>query len=174
MTILGDWRHDSVDIPAQGLAVEKSATERERVALTTALNLLALDELSASYRVTHLAGGGYRLAGRLIAELAQACVVTLEPVRQSIDEAFEVEFWPDVLARDESEEAGVLGAGDVEVLDNGEIPVGRIVFETLSASLDPYPRKEGAEFSWREEDGGDSGKTSPFAVLSKLKDRKGG
>lgn len=174
MTILGDWRHDCADIPAQGLAVERSATESERSGLATALNLLALDELAARYRVTPLAGGGYRLAGRLVSNLTQPCVVTLEPVGQSIDEPFEVEFWSDVLARDESEEASVLGGGDLELLDNGVIPVGRIVFETLSAALDPYPRKEGAEFVWREENGGDSGKTSPFAVLSRLKDRKGG
>ena len=35
-------------------------------------------------------------------------------------------------------------------LIDGIIPVGRIVFETISAGLDPYPRKPGAEFTWAD------------------------
>jgi hypothetical protein len=56
------------------------------------------------------------------------------------------------------------------MLEHGLIPVGRIVFESLSASLDPYPRSEGAEFTWQ--DPKSESAANPFAALSKLKDDK--
>ena len=66
-----------------------------------------------------------------------------------------------------------LGNDDVEPLEHGRVPVGRIVFETLSAALDPYPRKEGAEFEWRDKkDGGQDQAPRPFDILSRLKDKR--
>ncbi len=166
-----DWSHKITDIPDAGLAQERIASEGERKALAAALGLLSLDEFGAKYRITALAGGGYRLAGKLAVELKQPCVVSLEPVAQSIDEQFDVEFWPQVALRDEAEEAGVLDEEDVEQLTGGDIPVGRILFETLSASLDPYPRSPEAVFDWHDATGTEGQKTNPFAVLSKLKDK---
>ena len=68
--------------------------------------------------------------------------------------------------------ASVLVGPDVDILERGVIPVGRIVFETLSASLDPYPRRPGAEFTWQDQHQVEPEETSPFAVLSQLKDKK--
>ena len=51
-----DWTHNVVDIPAAGLTREREATESERKAITGALGLLALDRLSARYRVEAIAG----------------------------------------------------------------------------------------------------------------------
>ena len=39
---------------------------------------------------------------------------------------------------------------DVEPIEHGTIEVGRVVFETLSAALDPYPRKSGATLEWQD------------------------
>ncbi len=166
-----DWTHKITDIPEGGLSQERAASEKECAALMAALGLLSLDVLSTRYRITALAGGGYRLAGTLDAKLSQPCVVSLDPVAQAIDEDFDVEFWPHVTLRDEAEEAGVLDDADVEQLTEGEIPVGRIVFETLSASLDPYPRRPDAVFDWQDTTVPSEQKSNPFAVLSKLKDR---
>ncbi len=55
------------------------------------------------------------------------------------------------------------------MLDGDRIDVGRIVYETLSAGLDPYPRKEGAEFDWADPKTGVADSANPFAVLKKLK-----
>ena len=98
-----------------------------------------------------------------------ACVVSLDPVAAFLDEAFDVEFWSEVASGDGGEDKTILDARDVETLENGSIPVGRVIFETISAALDPYPRKPGAEFSWSDTAPSPPEKVSPFAALSKLK-----
>ena len=65
----------------------------------------------------------------------------------------------------------MLDAPEVEKFEHGIIPAGRIIFETLAASLDPYPRREGVEFNWQDPQATEPEKASPFAVLSKLNDK---
>ncbi|MBN9292084.1 MAG: DUF177 domain-containing protein [Hyphomicrobium denitrificans] len=169
---LSDWTHNVTDIPAGGLDRERDASESERAAIAEALKLLKLDRLTTRYRIKLQGDGSYRLAGKVIAAVEQACVVTLNPVADDIDAAFDVEFRHEVDDPDDDEEASVLAGPDVDILERGVIPVGRIVFETVSASLDPYPRREGAEFDWQDPHQADPKETSPFAALSQLKDKK--
>ena len=71
----------------------------------------------------------------------QACVVSLEPVRTTVDEPVEWRFArpgagaPDDLAWDQ----------DVEPLEGAELDVGEIFAEELVLALDPYPRAADAE-----------------------------
>jgi hypothetical protein len=53
--------------------------------------------------------------------------------------------------------------------DGGNIPVGRIVFETLSAGLDPYPRKPTRNFVVRQ--GRARHENIVLSALSKLKSK---
>jgi uncharacterized metal-binding protein YceD (DUF177 family) len=165
-----DWGHKVVDVPAAGFRHEREATESERQAIAGALGLLALNHLSARYRIEAISGGAW-LSGKISADVDQACVVTLEPVNARIEELFDVEFWPHLEAGGNDEEASVLDAPEVEKFEHGIIPAGRIIFETLAASLDPYPRREGVEFNWQDPLATEPEKASPFAVLSKLKDK---
>ena len=167
---LRDWVHNVTDIPAGGLDREREASESERAAIAEALKLLKLGRLSARYRIKLQSDGSYRLAGRATAALEQACVVTLEPVADEIDAPFDVEFRHEVANAED--EASVLAGPDVDILERGVIPVGRIVFETVSASLDPYPRRQGAEFDWQDPRQSDPKETSAFAALSQLKSKK--
>jgi hypothetical protein len=65
-----------------------------------------------------------------------------------------------------------LSAAEIEPIQHGMIDAGRIVFETLSASVDPYPRRAGAQFEGEElGDAAAPGASGPFAALKKLKDR---
>ncbi|MFN0218192.1 MAG: YceD family protein [Hyphomicrobium sp.] len=163
------WSQAIADIPEGGLKRERTASDDECAATAKALGLLEASNLKAEYRIERLAGGGYRLQGRMAADVAQPCIVTLEPVADSLDESFDVEFWPDVRANESGQDARVLEGRDVEPLERGEIPVGRIVFETLSAALDPYPRKGDADFAWQDPQAGEPEKASPFAALARLK-----
>jgi hypothetical protein len=165
------WAHNIVDIPANGLVSTREATVAERQAITSALGLLALNVLAANYRIRSAAAGANRLSWKLRAEATQACVVSLEPVGARIESDFDVEFRPDLSEALSDEDLSVLSGPDLERLERGVIPVGRIVFETLSSALDPYPRREDAEFNWRDPHAEEPGKASPFSVLSKLKDR---
>lgn len=166
-----DWTHKTTEIPAGGYDGGRDATADERKTVAAELELVSLSTLKSQYRIKGMAGGGYRLHGTIQAALEQACVVTVEPVASTISAAFDVEFRPEE-EREPEDAAGdssVLSGPDVDLLERGVIPVGRIVFETLSGSLDPYPRKPDAEFKWRDAHATDEEKLSPFAALSKLK-----
>ena len=169
MNPLPDWTVATLDIPEGGFSRECAVSPDALDEFASALGMLSLASVLARYRIDRLAGGGYRLHGRLTAKGAQACVVSLEPVPANLDEPFDVEFWPDIPAKDGGEDKSVLEARDVEPLDDAAISVGRIVFETISAALNPYPRKDGAEFNWSDKAQSEPEKVSPFAALAKLK-----
>jgi uncharacterized metal-binding protein YceD (DUF177 family) len=166
-----DWIEKATDIPAGGLKRDRVAASAELQQIAQALDILKVDSFSSHYRITAIAGGAYRLAGTISADVEQSCIISLEPVSGKINAAFDVEFWSTVVPADDDEEASILSGSDVEVLEHGLIPVGRIVFETLSASLDPYPRREGAEFNWQDPKAEKAESANPFAALSKLKDK---
>jgi len=174
MNALLDWTHATTDIPERGLKRSRSATDAERAGLTEALDLLGCDSLDVSYGVGPVASGAWRVSGDLKADVIQACVVSLEPVPSRIAESFSVEFRRDAVGEHEQEANGdleIFSLVDVEPLRDDLIDVGRIVYETFSAALDPYPRKSGAEFTWSDPREAESAaRANPFAVLKKLKD----
>ena len=164
-----DWGHDISDISAGGLDVKRAATAAERVALAAALQILACETVQVSYRVTRAPAEGYRLKGKLNADVSQACVVTLAPVHETVTAAFDVDFRP------EDEVRGMDGGAvdldedvEVEPVEGKWLAVGRIVFEELATGLNPYPRRPGAEFTPLA-DAAEPLKENPFAVLAKLK-----
>lgn len=167
------WRHDLTSIPHGGIEVRRGATGEERARLAAALGLVACDRLEAHYTLKRAGSEHYALKGKLEAEVTQTCVVTLEPLAQHLEEAFDIELWPeDRMPRAAGGEREILSGKDLEALDNGTVDAGRIVFELVSASIDPYPRKPGAALDWSDpgdEAAGES--TGPFAALGRLKDR---
>ena len=172
MTSLSSWSHATTDIPDRGLSRERAASDSERGEIASALRLLSVEKLVANYRISSISGGAWRLAGDLSADVVQPCIVSLEPVPAHLDEKFDVEFWQGARADESGGDLSVLQGPDIEPLEGSEIAVGRIVFETLAAALDPYPRKSDAAFNWTEPPGSDEKKTSPFAVLAKLKGKE--
>jgi uncharacterized metal-binding protein YceD (DUF177 family) len=166
-----DWIEKTTDIPNGGLNRSREATADELADVAKALDILGVSNLSSRYRVVAISGGAYRLTGSVSAGVVQACIVSLEPVSGKVNANFEVEFWPELKSEESEEESEILNAAEVEQLDRGTIQVGRIVFETLSASLNPYPRRDGAEFNWQDPKSEGAGAPNPFAALSKLKDK---
>ena len=171
MAVLEEWTHNVSDIPAGGLKRERKASASECEAIAKALKIPALESLTTNYQIHALPGGGYRLSGSIQASVIQACIVTLEPLPAQVNEDFTSEFWPEPKSVDEDGDKAVLDGADIEPLQNGVIDAGRIIFEALSAALDPYPRKQGAEFDWHDPASQNPEKISPFAVLAKLKDK---
>ena len=174
MTFSLDWTHGTAEIGELGLSETRQASADELTALAGALEILSCERLCVRYEIASLGHGRFRLAGELEADVTQACVVTLDPVPARIHEQFAVEFWPQQdLVCDGVGERAILTGADVEPIEGARIDAGRIVFEHLSAALDPYPRKAGAEFRW-DEDGGEAvaPAENPFSVLAKLKPKK--
>lgn len=166
---LASWKHASTDIATGGLSRTRKASADECLALADDLGIPSVASLEASYRIAGLSGGGYRLSGDVKADVVQACIVTLEPVPALVADRFNVEFRADFATRDEKGDQSILEGADVEPLILGQIDVGRIVFETLSGGLNPYPRKQGAEFGWQDPALAKPELQGPFAALAKLK-----
>jgi hypothetical protein len=169
------WDHAVLDISESGLTAERRATPEELEAVARALELVACSSLTATYTIMPTGGGRYRLNGRLQASLQQSCVVTLEPVAEAIDEAFEVAFWPehDVPAP-ASGEIDIDDEPEIEPIVAGQIKVGQVVFECLAGAIDPFPRKADATLervaaSPRGQP--DDRSENPFAVLAKIKEK---
>jgi uncharacterized metal-binding protein YceD (DUF177 family) len=150
-------------LPSGGAVYDLKATPAERAALAGRFDLLALDRLEAEVRLERLAGGLLRLSAALRADVVQACVITLEPVHDRIDEPFTLLYRAGAEA---GETAMVLsGASElVEPLPSDILDIGEAVAQQLSLALDPYPRAAGAIGAASEE-----GRVSPFAALAKWK-----
>jgi uncharacterized metal-binding protein YceD (DUF177 family) len=167
------WDHAAEDIPKTGLAARRSASLEELARVATSLDLASCRVLQADYRIDPSAGGRYRLSGRLHAGVTQMCVVTLDPIDSTIEEDFVAVFWPEEeLPEPESGEVAIDEEGEREPIIAGRIGVGRVVFESLAAALDPFPRKPDAVLDWQPpaSQEGEGGKPdSPFSVLANLK-----
>ncbi|MBS4045345.1 MAG: DUF177 domain-containing protein [Alphaproteobacteria bacterium] len=168
-------------IGPQGLQMQLEADQAARVALARQLRILGVLSLKADLKlVPEAKAGHFRLTGQIEAEVEQACVVTLEPVRQQVSEGFVRRFGPETEVRPEAE----LGEDEAEWLDpdaddppdpviGGQINLGEVVAEELALGLDPYPRKPGAEVPDTYREAAEEGaKISPFAALAKLKATK--
>ncbi len=131
------------ELGEQGLTLELEADAAERGRLAARYGLVELGALRAAARVQWVRGGKLlKLTGRLHAEVVQTCVVTLEPVHNRIDEAFEVLYRPAGAA---PEDAGGAEDAEVEPLEADSLDVAEAVAVELALAIDPYPRKPGAD-----------------------------
>jgi hypothetical protein len=158
------------DVPETGQHLEIEADEEVRARLAVLAGVPAVPQLGISADVTRH-GEGLRAVGRLTARVAQTCVVTLEPIENTIDEPFDILFLPQDVAGAVPARPDPKEVDDTrEPLVNGAADLGAVATEFLLLGIDPYPRKPGAEFSGPAED---RAADSPFASLSRLKDRDG-
>ena len=143
--------------------VEPDAQARTRIA--RALDLASLDRFAAdmSLKPSHV---GWTLSGRVQVAAVQRCGLTLEPLPVSIDQTFSVDLVESAETPDEEVEIS-LEDNSPDVVENGVIDLGAYAVEQLALSLDPFPRKPGAEFVQPDE----PREISPFAVLTQLKPR---
>lgn len=173
MTIL-PWTHAIADMPANSRDYTRDAAAQECAAIAAELGLLGCSKLHAKYAIRAIGGGRYKLTGTCDVIVSQACVITLEPIESMLKLPIDVEFSPDANAPprkssdDGEDEIEVSSLPDLEPIENACLDVGRVVFETLAAGIDPFPKKPDAAFAW--DDPRASGpKSNPFAVLATLK-----
>lgn len=162
------WTIATRDAPAQRREGRFVASDVERRAVASALDLDACEALSFDYVLRNRGDGRYRLTGRLVAAVVQSCVVTLDPVPATVEAAIDVEFRPDADPRS-THDIDLDDETDIEPIEHGEMAVGRVVVETLATSLDPYPRKPGATFEGASTESRAEKSDNPFAVLANLK-----
>ncbi len=168
-----------VDLTKPVATISIAAEPGERAALARRMGVLAVDALRADLRLEILPGPAssrsrLRLSGRLQAALQQACVVTLEPVAATIDEAFTVIYAGGV---EDSEEIAIDPASDDawdEPWPGDTLDVGEAVAQQLALAIDPYPRAPGAAAAAAPAADPEPTRSRPFAALSSMvKDRQG-
>jgi uncharacterized metal-binding protein YceD (DUF177 family) len=156
---------------------EVTATEKERADLAERFELLNLDSLTASFTLKRVRKDLVRVKGHVTAELAQACVVTLDPVPARIEERFEVDFLEGAQPAVTDLELDAEAAEAPEPAPDGWIDLGELAAEQLGLALDPYPRKPDAKVpaEWNaepaEQPAADE-QPNPFSILEKLKSGK--
>lgn len=155
---------DVMNIPPRGQEIHVEASAEERDALAKDFGLPGIRALSGDYRLTTTAKG-IHVTGAVKASITQVCVVTLDPFDSDIEEEVEVDFGePSGMPAEPPTDINEYEPPD-EII-NGQIDLGALTAEFLALGLDPYPRKPGVDFEYR--DPGDD-KDSPFAALGKLK-----
>lgn len=172
MTALRDWVHPASEIGPEGTSRTRVATAEERIELARELDIVSCESLEATYKIKSLGGGRYGFSGSIDADVVQACVVSLDPVPARIGEEFSITLAPAAALEDEPLVAGdreVSSIPDTAPLVDGRIEAGSLIYEVLSAALDPYPRKPGVEFDWVDPKLEEEGAKGPFAALAKLK-----
>ncbi len=158
---------DVMNLPPQGTEIHVEATAEECDALAKDFGLPGIRSLSGDFKLKSSVKGVH-VNGTVKADVTQICVVTLDPFDSVIEEDVEVDF---------AESSGMPPEPPTEMHEyeppdeiiNGEIDLGALTAEFLALGLDPYPRKPGVDFSYRDPNDADE---HPFAALSKLKDKE--
>ena len=152
------------EVPEAGRHVVLEASDHVRAALARPAGVDAIDRLVASFDLSRRGRDRLHVAGVVSATVRQTCVVSLEPVVNTIDEEVDVAFAPPRAATDVTEDDG--GGEEAEPLIGNSIDLGVLATEFLILGVDPYPRKADVAF---EPPARDDGESHPFAGLAAWK-----
>lgn len=157
----------------EGATETINATPDECDAIAARFGVGSVFSLSATIGIQSWKRGGFRARGDASAKVTQICVVTLEPFEQvvhaSLDQVFVEKSGK--LAVDNTDIVVSIDEEDFGYVDEGNIELGEFAVEALILELDPYPRKQGAEFSLSTtgETADEANRENPFAALKLLK-----
>ena len=133
-------------IPAAGLKelLDADAVARQKLAARFALLDLPLLRANLTVDVVPISKT-IVVKGRMIADVVQACVVTLEPIVSHIEQDISA-FYALTKTTKGDAELEALDADDdeMESVENGEIDLGELIAQNLGVAIDPWPRKKGA------------------------------
>lgn len=169
------------EVTEKKTSIDVEATAEECAALAERFELIGIEKLNAALTILVAGNDEVTVRGTMHAEITQRCVVTLEPVSDVIDDQIEVLYSPhvseddlpsspeDLEGLDEDELMALLD--QPEPLVGGQIDVGEVVSQFLAVSMDPYPRKSGAEIPQTVKEDDAEEKPNPFTKLAGLKDK---
>jgi uncharacterized metal-binding protein YceD (DUF177 family) len=113
-------------------------------------------------------GGTVQMHGRFVADVTQACVVTLEPVAAHLEQDFTASFAPGGAADAGEIVVALDDAEPPEEIVDGRIDLGEAVVQQFAVALDPYPRSPAAAAAAAERGSEEQGRKGPFAALESL------
>jgi uncharacterized metal-binding protein YceD (DUF177 family) len=169
--MLPEFSRDQIlsEPPKGGVTDELEASPAECAALARRFGIEALAHFSARFTRKPYPGGGLMITGRFKAEPVQLCVISLEPVRESLEKPFSLVVLPADAALSEDPD----GPDEIQADATGHFDLGEALAEELSLSLNPYPRAPGAQLPDAEDDEAKAAPRNPFAKLAALRPPKG-
>lgn len=149
MTGTRDWSGATVDlasVPAGGMSVRLSAGVEDRRAIADRLQVQDVEDCTASFTLRPEPGrGGMSAEGRLSARLVRRCVVTDDPMAETVDRAVECL----IVAEEPAEEPAGRDDGadeqDYEVAPDGRVDLAELAVQFLAVSMAAYPRGPDAD-----------------------------
>lgn len=158
------------DLPPEGRVVRMEPDARTLERLARHVGVIALHALSADFRVVPVGDEGARVTGRVMAEVRQVSVVSLEEFDTEVCEDVDVRFVPPSEAPPpQSEEDPAPEIDPPDVVEDGVVDLGALVTEFLALGINPYPRRPGEVF---EPANNSESEASPFAALARLKEKE--
>src|SRR5260370_18158012 len=82
------------EVPVTGGRFELRADAATRAAIAKSADLRALPRLEATFDVSRRDSEGLHVVGRVSATVGQACVVTLDPIENELEEMVDLIFFP--------------------------------------------------------------------------------
>lgn len=175
--LLVDYMVKATKVPQDGLERTLSVGEAERLQIADRMAVLSVDALDVHFTLQRKTRRHFILKGTIKATLTQGCVVTLDPIQQSFEESFKVSLKeerdgpPSSTQKLNAQEIGALDLDpeeeEIETFSGDELVVGELILQFMALAIDPYPRSNGTDFSYAEDD--DPADLSPFASLKVLK-----
>lgn len=161
------------EIEAAPVSVLLEADAGEREALAKRLDIESIESLVCDLDLRRLADQRtFEVKGALAATVTQVCVVTLEPFEAEVKDGFVLRF----AKYAEAEELDLDPEEDApEPIAEDRLDLGEITAQQLALSLDPHPRKPGAEVPENllgeaaAESVPEKAGQNPFAKLAELK-----
>lgn len=162
-------------VTPHGVEQEVVAQSKERQKLAERFGLLEIKELKATLHAALIEGGrAISVSGMLQSKVVQRCVVTLEPLPATIEQAIEARFAVRPLPVTDSAIIADPDMDDIEAVENGVIDLGELAAQTLGVALDPYPRKPDlpyVEAHYPHPNDDSAVVENPFAKLAELNKR---
>ncbi|MEM8689385.1 MAG: DUF177 domain-containing protein [Pseudomonadota bacterium] len=160
------------DLTDGDLICELSADAAELAGLQARFGVDELTSVSAHLTLAAQPEGAVKVSGTLRAALRQTCIISLEPVEETIEEAVAVLYLPQ--GQDEPQDDGDFEL-DYETFDGSTLDLGELIAQQIAGAINPYPRRAGAEFgnSGQLGDNAPEERDNPFAVLQALKSKEG-
>ena len=137
--------------------------ESERQQLCERFIFIKLEDVVGELSLVQVADECWELKGKINIKITQACVVSGRPVESTFIIELEERFVDRLSNQIEIDSMGV----DVDLLVNGEIPVGESLCQWIGVCAPAWPRAENVPILFEPKL--DNAKNHPFARLSELK-----
>lgn len=163
------------ELPQKRRAFSLTPDVETRNAIAKELGLLGLRKVRFSGEITPFGTSDWKLNARLGATVVQACVLTLAPVTNRIDEKIYRQYFAELEAPPRDGEHEMPDDETLELLGEGIDP-GLVMVEALALALPSYPRAPGAELTDAEFSGPGikpmtDADARPFAGLKGLREK---